>query len=59
MAPMVIDALVVWNRTFTIVVTTTIRADLAGAGWADASGAEARPNASSTGTLVCRGPSTT
>ena len=56
---MAIDALVVWNRTFTIVVTTTIRADLAGAGWADASGAEARPNASSTGTPVCRGPNTT
>jgi len=58
-ALMAIDAPVVSSRMSTTVGTTTIRAGHAGAGWADAFGAEVPPSVSSIGTLVCRGLSTT
>ena len=56
---MAIDALVVSSRMFTIVGITTIHADPAGAGWADAFGAEVQQSVSSIGTLVCYGLLTT
>ena len=44
-AHMAIDAQVVSSRMFTIVGITTIHADPAGAGWADAFGAEDQQSA--------------
>ena len=54
-AHMETDAHLALSHTFTTGVTITIRANLAGAGWEDAFGAEVSLSASSTGTRASPG----
>ncbi len=49
------DAHLALSHTFTTGVTITTRANLVGAGWEDASGAEVSQSASSTGTQAYPG----